>query len=135
VAMGMRNRGITVLVAASYLLAITATARFHNHGAEGGADCCGRCLSHLPAGGDEASSGRLGATDEDRSHSESPAPCSPDTHECPVCQFLAQQPAPAAEVALVDSSELVQEVASAAPVSVVRGVFAAWHSRAPPTFA
>jgi hypothetical protein len=57
---------------------------------------------------------------------------STDGHECPVCQFLAQQPAPAADITPVSVSTPVQAVVTVAPACAVRGIFAAWHSRAPP---
>ena len=69
----VRNRKLTILTAASYLLAVTASAMFHNHPGHGG---------HPSRPGVSAS------------HSA-------DDHDCPVCQFLAQKPAPAAAIAPV----------------------------------
>ena len=98
-----RNPKLTVLTAASYLLAITASALFHNHHHGEDQPRPGVSASHWA-----------------------------DGHECSICQFLAQKPAPAAVVAPVGLSAPVQEVVAAAPACAVRGVFAAWHSRAPP---
>ena len=69
-----------------------------------------------------------------------PGPSAPGRHptqdsNCPACQFLAQKPALTTAVAPVASAALVQEVAVSAPARVVRGVFSAWQSRAPPAFA
>jgi hypothetical protein len=102
-----RNRRLTVLVAAGYLLAVSASALFHNHHGHG---------QSLPRPGISAS------------HSA-------DNHHCSVCQFLAQKPAPVADVAPARLSTLVHEVAAAAPVCAIGGVFTAWHSRAPPVLA
>jgi hypothetical protein len=102
-----RNRKLTVLTAASYLLAITVSALFHNHDGHG---------NEQPQPGVSAA------------HSA-------DDHDCSVCQFLAQKPAPAADVTPVDVGALVQEVAAPAPVCTVGVVFTAWHSRAPPVLA
>ena len=104
----VRRRGFTVLTAAGYLLAISASALFHDH--------------HQHPGEDQPRPGVSVA------HST-------DEHDCSICQFLAQKPAPAAEVAPVSLSTLVEDVASPAPVRTVGGVFTAWHSRAPPIFA
>ena len=102
-----RNRTLTVLTTASYLLAITASALFHNHHGHGKEDSCpGASAAHSTEG-----------------------------HDCSVCQFLAQKPAPVADVAPESASTLVQEVAAPAPACPVRGVFTAWHSRAPPVVA
>ena len=106
--MRARNPKLTVLTAASYLLVITCSALFHDH--------------HHGHGEDQP---RPGVS---ASHSA-------DDHECSICQFLAQKPAPAAVVAPVGASAPVQEVVAAAPACAVRGVFAAWHSRAPPVVA
>lgn len=102
-----KNRTLTVLITASYLLAITASALFHNHHGHGKED---------PRPGASAAH----ATED---------------HDCSVCQFLAQKPAPAANVTPESASTLVQEVAAPAPVCPVRGVFTAWYSRAPPVVA
>ena len=103
--MRARNPELTVLTAASYLLVITCSALFHDH--------------HHGHGEDQP---RPGVS---ASHSA-------DAHECSICQFLAQKPAPAAVVAPVGVNAPVQQVVAAAPACAVRGVFAAWHSRAPP---
>ena len=105
--MFVRSHKLTVLTAASYLLAITASGLFHNH--EG-------CGHERPLPGVSAAHGG-------------------DHHDCSVCQFLAQKPAPAANVAPVGASLRAQEVTAAAPVCAVSGVFSAWHSRAPPAVA
>ena len=105
--MFVQSRKLTVLTAASYLLAVTVSALFHEH------KSCGR---ERPRPGVSAARGE------------------PD-HDCSVCQFLAQKPAPAADVAPVGPSLPSQEVSAASPVCAACGVFSAWHSRAPPAVA
>ncbi len=106
--MWVRSHKLTVLTAAGYLLAITASALFHTHNGHG---------EEQPRPGVSASH---------------PAD---DEHDCSVCQFLAQKPAPVAFVAPATSTALVQEVAASAPACAVGGVFTAWRSRAPPVLA
>lgn len=106
--MFVRNRLLTVLTTAGYLLAISASALFHeHHGHDDEVSRPGVSASH--------------ACDEE--------------HDCSVCQFLAQKPAPAADVAPVGSGSLVQDVAMPPPASAESDSFTAWHSRAPPVFA
>jgi hypothetical protein len=103
----IRSRKLTVFTMASYLLAITASALFHEHkGCGGGLSRPGVAAAH-------------GCAD----------------HDCAVCQFLAQKPAPAVAVAPVGPGMWAQEVPAASPVCAVSGVFSAWHSRAPPAIA
>lgn len=101
------RRRLTVLVLASYVLAVSASARFHNH--------------HSDDDGDQ----RPGFA---ASHSG-------DSHDCSVCQFLAQKPAPTSDVAPVELSALVQQVAAVPLALCMCGIFTAWQSRAPPAFA
>jgi hypothetical protein len=102
--MWMRSRKLSVLTAASYLLVITTSALFHSHHGHGeGPSRPGVSAAHAA-----------------------------DDHDCSICQFLAQKPAPAVEMAPEIASTLVQDVAAPAPLCPVRGVFAAWQSRAPP---
>jgi hypothetical protein len=103
----VRSRKLTVFTAASYLLAISASALFHEH------KCCGDVQ---PRPGVSAAHGG-------------------EDHDCSVCQFLAQKPAPAADVAPVGPTLRAQELPAASPVCGVSGVFSAWHSRAPPAIA
>jgi hypothetical protein len=105
--MWVQSRKLSILTAASYLLVITLSALFHNHHGHG-----------------EGPS-RPGVSASDAA----------DDHDCSVCQFLAQKPAPAADIAPAAASTLVADVAASAPSCPVRGVFAAWQSRAPPAFA
>ena len=105
--MWARSRQLTILTAASYLLAVTASALFHNHG---------------------------GHDDEQHRPGVSASHWA-DGHKCSVCQFLAQKPAPAADAAPVSLSTLVQDAVAAAPVRVAADVFTAWNSRAPPVLA
>jgi len=102
--MRTRHRLRTILVAASYLLAVGMSALRHCH--------------H----GHAASEPRPGLS---AAHAD-------DEHECPICQFLAQKPAPLALVAPVTMGQLVQDVMAVAPAGAAADVFAAWHSRAPP---
>jgi hypothetical protein len=105
--MWARNRQLTILTAASYLLAITASAPFHTHG------------------GHDGEQRRPGVS---ASHDS-------DGHGCSVCQFLAQKPAPSADVAPVGISALVQDAVAAVSACISADVFAAWNSRAPPSLA
>jgi hypothetical protein len=105
--MWWRSRKLSILTAASYLLVITGSALFHNH------------YGH----GEEASRPGVSAAD------------AADDHDCSVCQFLAQKPAPAVQVAPEIASALVQDVAAPAPWCPPRAAFAAWQSRAPPAVA
>jgi len=128
------NRGLSIAVAAGYVLVVTTASLFHNHAAQDGGGCChGRSLAH-----ETSADCRQGESDKDspRPHTPSaPAQCPSDSGNCPVCHFLSQKPVPAAEVAAVSSCTLVQEVSSTAPARIVVVVFSAWHSRAPPVFA
>jgi hypothetical protein len=99
-----QNRKLTVFLATSYLLAVTTCALFHNHHEHDG---------------------------EQSRPGVSAAHASEDD-DCSVCQFLAQKPAPVAVVAPVGVSTMVQDVAAPSPARVVRIVFTAWQSRAPP---
>jgi hypothetical protein len=103
--MWVRSRKLSVFTAASYLLVISLSALFHDHhGHNKGPSRPGVSAAHAA-----------------------------DDHDCSVCQFLAQKPAPAAEIAPEIASALVQDIAAPAPLCLVRGVFAAWQSRAPPS--
>jgi hypothetical protein len=102
-----RNRKLTVVTAASYLLAITVSGLFHSHNDRG----------------------------EDQPRPGVSASHHADGHDCPVCQFLAQKPAPAADVAPVGVGALSQQVTAPAPACALGDVFTAWQSRAPPVFA
>jgi hypothetical protein len=99
-----KSRGMTVLTLASYMLAVSASALFHDHR----------------------------DSDVEQSRQGVSASHSGDDHDCSVCQFLAQKPAPVAKVAPVGLSTLVQELTTPALVQAMPGVFSAWHSRAPP---
>jgi hypothetical protein len=102
--MWMRNRSLTVFTAASYLLAVTASALFHHHD------------------GHEEEPSRPGASASHYGESE----------DCSVCQFLAQKPVPVVIAAAVTPPTPVAEVAAQPPVRVVGGVLIRWRSRAPP---
>jgi hypothetical protein len=109
-----RNRTLASLAATGYLLAVCFSALFHNHhGCRGHNDC---------------------------EHSESPwtpgmsALDADDSQECPVCQFLAQKPAPIDVVASASSAPLTVAVVLPALPAARDIHFAAWQSRAPPAF-
>jgi hypothetical protein len=125
-----KQRWFSSLVAAGYLLVIAAAPLFHNHSAGG-------CDHSFAAESGSAACPHHGdshdAANENSSHRPSPHPS--DGNHCAVCQFLAQKPAPVAEVAIVDNGLLVQELASPAPTCAAVGVFSAWQSRAPPCLA
>ncbi len=101
--MRARNPRLTVFTTASYLLTIVGAALFHDHHHGEEQHGPGVSASHATGG-----------------------------HECSVCQFMAQKPAPAADITPVSASAPVSEVLAVAPACAVRGVFAAWHSRALP---
>lgn len=103
----LRNRILTVWTATSYLLAITASALFHEHHDH---------RDEQPRPGVSASH----ASDE---------------HDCSVCQFLAQKPAPTSDITPKGVSALVQTVSLPAPPRVACDAFTAWQSRAPPVSA
>jgi hypothetical protein len=103
--MCLRNRALTALLAASYMLAVTTSTLFHSHG------------DH-----DEDQPPRPGVSAAHPEHD----------HDCSVCQFLAQKPAPVVLVTPVSLGAPVQDVAVPAPACPVARVFATWHSRAPP---
>jgi hypothetical protein len=103
----LRNRLLTVCTAASYLLVVTASALFHEH------------HDH---------------------HDEQPRPGvsasqASDDHDCSVCQFLAQKPAPTSDITPEGISTLVQSVSSSGLPCVACDTFTAWQSRAPPVSA
>jgi hypothetical protein len=121
--MGMKNRWVSLLVAAGYLLAVSTASLFHHHADQDGGGCHHeQSLSHS-------------ASDGHSSRPNAPSPCPSDDSNCSVCQFLAQKPAPTAEVVPVTAGVLVQEVFSPPPARITVGVFSAWHSRGPPAFA
>jgi hypothetical protein len=102
--MRRHRNSLTLLTLASYLLAVSVSALFHEH-------------HHH---------------DEDQPRPGVSAAHGDDGHECSICQFLAHKPAPAADVAPVGVSSPVHELLTAAPACVVRAIVTAWHSRAPP---
>ena len=109
-----RNRILTVLATASYLLVVSGAALFHHHH-QGRCEHCDHC-DDLPRSGVSASE-------------------TADAHECLICQFLAQKPAPADTIEQASSIPLMLEVVMPAPPQARGGHFTAWHSRAPPKFA
>ena len=132
--MGMINRWVSVLVAAGYLLAVSTASLFHHHTNRDNGGCChGQSFAR----GASASDHHCESGDHSpRPNTPSaPAPCPSDNSHCPVCQFLAQKPAPTAEVVPVTTGVLVQEAFSPPPARIAVVVFSAWHSRGPPAFA
>jgi hypothetical protein len=129
--LGTKNRLVSMLRAAGYLLAVGAASLFHNHAAPG----CGDC-SHSQSSPHEASSDcRHGDSDNHPQPPKNPSQCPTDGSHCSVCQFLAQKPAPTAELPTAASGILVRETFAAPPARMQAGVFSAWHSRGPPTLA
>jgi hypothetical protein len=108
--MRARSPRLAALTTVIYLMAVCGSALFHEH-------------HDRPGSGEDPA--RQGVS----------ASCSDDDHECSICQFLAQKPAPAAVIAPVDLSSLVQDVAAPTAVRAAPAVFTAWHSRAPPASA
>jgi hypothetical protein len=130
----LKNRCFAALVAVGYLLTVSMASLFHDHSVECGGGCC---HGHSPAHSDAADEHHAVA-DQHSGHHEtpcSPGRCPTDGRGCCVCQFLAQKPAPMAEVAPVDSGTLVQEAALPPPARLAAAVFSAWHSRGPPAVA
>jgi hypothetical protein len=106
--MSLQKRLFTVCMAASYLLVITASALFHEH------------HDHHDEGPT-----RPGVADSQAD----------DDHDCSVCQFLAQKPAPTSLIAPESVRGLVQCIFPPAPRCVALDAFSAWRSRAPPVSA
>jgi hypothetical protein len=129
--MSLKNRKLSVLMAVGYMLAVTFATFVHHHPGSGSAGCCGSCglssSDRHELSGSPHDNPRDGCPD-----SKAPVPRSADDKDCPVCQFLAQKPAPICIIAPVVSSTLVEKVATVDPTSPVEGIFSAWHSRAPP---
>jgi hypothetical protein len=125
------RRGLSLLIATSYMLLVTTAVLFHNHGDS-------PCTSAHCGGPAAQAAGHGPADAAHHSHRDdsSPArqPCSSDDH-CPVCQFLAQRTIPAGSVALVMSAPLEQTVVVVVPVRIAHRVPFGWHSRAPPVIA
>ena len=125
-----RNRTFSVLTSFGYVLTITVSVLFHNHGGNKG----GYCGRHS-----EACTKSLvydcNVHDEDRSCPVAPDHRSTDCGDCPVCQFLAQKPAPAENVPPPTLESMVEEAVAPAPARVTSGVFSAWRSRALPSAA
>jgi hypothetical protein len=114
-----RNGPLSVLLAASYLLAVGVSALFHDHRDHGDhRDRCECCDHH--AHSDELPGRGYSAAD------------SVDGQDCPICQFLAEKPVPVVLLVAPEVGLLVQDVAAAAPPAIATDVFSAWHSRAPP---
>ena len=132
--MRMRNRRPTVLVAAGYAFVATAAGLFHNHVRQKDVGCGSHNRSCAIAR-DGSSSCRHDTHHDGHRGPSDPIQCPADDSNCLVCQFLAQKPAPVAEVAPVASFLLLHAVAVIGSSRSISGVFAAWHSRAPPALA
>jgi hypothetical protein len=127
----MKSRWVSLLVAVGYLLAVGTAPLFHNHSIQGGDQCChGHSLTH-----EDSTECHHDGQCSAPTGPKVPASCPTDDSNCSVCKFLAQKPAPTAEVVLANAGTLVQETVFPTPASVTVGVFSAWHSRAPPAFA
>ena len=140
--MRMRNRRPTVLVAAGYAFVATVAGLFHNHVRHKGVGCgspdrsCAIAWNGSSACRYDTHDGCRHDTHHNGHHGPSdPIQCPADDSNCLVCQFLAQKPAPVADVAPVASFLLLHEVAVIGSSRSISGVFAAWHSRAPPALA
>ena len=131
---GTKHHLVSVLVAAGYLLAVSAASLFHHHPDQGGDGC-----RHAQSSPREASADCYrGESDEHSPRSNAPvAPsrCPSDDGGCSVCHFLGQKPAPTADMAPIISGTLVQEAGLSPPACVSVGVFSPWHSRGPPALA
>jgi hypothetical protein len=104
-----RNRPLTALTAASYLLVVSGAALFHDHACDGHDEHPGRPgVASTHAG---------------------------DAEHCSVCQFLSQKTAPVQYVTPTHSFALVQSIVVVSPLCETGELFSAWHSRAPPAVA
>lgn len=122
----VRNRILPVLFSLSYLLTITVSALFHNHGGAGE-------NARSTAAGHRASCCGCESRQGDRPSPDVPAFQSSDSGDCGVCHFMAQQPAPVAEQPAPELETALEELAAPSPIHVAAGVFTAWRSRAPPS--
>jgi len=121
-----------LLATAAYVLAITTSGLFHNHALpRHGGGCC----THPAAAQEMCSHDGAGECADHFLPQTVAFQQSSDDVPCPVCQFLAQKPAPPVAVAPVSVGVLAQFVASPAPARVVSNLFSAWRSRAPPVAA
>lgn len=125
-----RNRCLSVLIAASYTLAVTSAALFHHHG-----DGCGRHEGRTSAVAEGHECGDKTHAHGDGLPASKVPPSSSDDRDCSVCQFLAQKTVPASDVAEVASAALEQEFSLPRLMRFVSHSVAAWHSRAPPVLA
>jgi hypothetical protein len=122
------RRGLSLLIATSYMLLVTTAALFHNHG-----DIA--CTSAHRGGPAAQATGHVPEDAAHHSHHDGSFPAHRPTSSddrCPVCQFLAQRTIPVGDVALVTSVPLEQAVALAAPMRAASRIPSCWHSRAPP---
>ncbi len=103
-----QKRLLSLLLTTGYLLVVVTSARFHHHDKH-----------------DEDQPLRSGFA---ASHAD-------DEHDCSVCQFLAQKPAPLTIAAAAELGNLVQNVAAPSPPLCFSVLFSAWQSRAPPVSA
>lgn len=125
------RRLLVVLLVANYALAVAVGPRFHSHshalpsvsragavdavaavGTGGLDDCCGHQASH---GG--------------RDHGP---PVVHDYHDCPVCEFLSQQPVPPQQVRPTHSTILTSIAPAARALASAQAVSSPWLSRGPP---
>jgi len=124
------RRLLVMLLVANYALAVAVGPRFHGHshalpsvsragavdavaaaGTEGLDDCRGHQASH---GG--------------RDH----GPVVHDYHDCPVCEFLSQQPVPPQQVRPTHSTILISIAPAARALASAQAVSSPWLSRGPP---
>ena len=108
-AMWTRNRRLTAVVAAGYVLALAAAALVHDHAGHDGGCCGGQCGTHALAGNHQPGGSHGGHQDGQPARRSRRHPT--QDSNCSVCQFLAQKPAlrrPSRRY----SAALVQEVAA-----------------------
>lgn len=140
---GGKRRFALVLVLANYVLALTVGERFHVHraarcGNHGAGSVCG--APHLSAGCDagcehEHAAGHLACGDhQDEEHGSGPSR-SYHGEKCPVCQFLAQKPAPPQPVEAVTCMGPLPGQVTAKPVRRVERALRSPLIRGPPAVA
>jgi len=134
---------LALLILVNYLLALTAGSSLHNHH--------GRHCDEVPVGCASSDHGPahgcgqvLGCCDASSRHGDTTSPrwgsCQAGWggahHDrCPVCEFLAQKPIPASQIAETLATPLRDTLARSTPPRRGVGVASSYQVRAPPAVA